>query len=65
MTVKTMTMKEIKSELLKMSPQDKKLERLAMQQEPNLTDLDAPPMSADMIPFISRPGRKNSKIRSS
>jgi len=59
MAVKTMTAKEIKRELLKMSPQDKKLERLAMQSEPDLTDPDAPPVSADMLPLASRPGRTN------
>ena len=58
MSIKTMTMKGIKRKLLKMSPQDKERERLAMQNEPDLTDEDAPPVSVDMLPLASRPGAR-------
>ena len=63
MTTRTMTIKEIKRELSQAGPQDKMRERAVMQREPDLTDPDAPPVSADMIPFASRPGRTNPTMK--
>ena len=63
MAIKTMTIKEINREFMKMDSRDRELERKAMKRPPNLDDPDALPVSADMAVFATRPGRKNPTMK--